>query len=57
MNTTYIDIWNETIKIRDNKNKSKEVCDMADMLLKQMNTAAGKIILKNEVENFIRNNK
>ena len=48
-----IDIWNETVKIRDSKKYSSEVRHKASLLLNQLNTSGGMSMMRQEVENFI----
>ena len=49
-------MWNELIKIRDNT-KNKEVKEKAGILLSQLNTAAGKEIMRTEILLFLKQNK
>jgi len=50
-------MWNEIIKIRDNKKTPPDEKRMAEMLLRQLNTAGGQTMLKSESESFIERNK
>ncbi len=49
-------LWNRLVKLRD-ATKNDATKNHADMLLKQMNTAAGQIMLKNEVAEFLHRNQ
>jgi hypothetical protein len=44
--------WNILVKIRDN-HLEQNVRDYANLLLGQLNTAGGKHLIRDEVENFI----
>lgn len=48
-----IDYWNELIKLRDKKSTSDEIKKQAFILLKQLNTAGGKHIMKDELDLFL----
>ena len=59
-----MDIWNETIKIRDTysartaagktvSEKNYRVVNLACIYLNQMNTASGKDMIRHEVEAFV----
>lgn len=54
----HIDIWNETLKIRNKhalntSEESKYICQLANIHLNSLNTAGGMTLVRNEVENFI----
>lgn len=50
-------MWNELIKIRDNKKTPADVKKQAELYLRQLNTASGSVLLKEETAHFVSANK
>ena len=49
-------LWNRLVKLRDTT-KNDATKNRSDILLRQMNTAAGQTMLKNEVAEFLHRNQ
>lgn len=49
-------MWNDLLNIINNSKTPAEVRNKANILFKQLNTAAGSVLLKNEIATFLQAN-